>query len=307
MLWPEHDDSRARQALRNALHGLRRILGIDVIRSAGDQLVGVDYDRFICDAIDLEHQAANGILPEWDEPDPSMPFAGFHVARAPVFSEWLEQERLRLQALRTRAATRHGTIGAIDEASATTQRLVEVRPDRLRSPHDQDAYALYVRGNYMFLQAAHNGRLEDLDRSRECFERALALEPAYALAIAGLSNYYAVAAARGVIAPFHAGFGRAIELSQEALALDATLAVPHVHFGVKALYLDDDLPTALREFEGRPHARPEVCRGTTLSRDRPRPARAAESQHRRTGDRRAARTRCPDIQEFTGGGADRGG
>ena len=100
----------------------------------------------------------------------------------------------------------------------------------------------------MFIQAAHNGRVEDLDRSRECFERALSLDPRYALAIAGLSNYFAVAGARGVIQPFEAAFGRAIELSHEALAIDDTLAVPHGHFGVKAFYLDEDLPTALREW-----------------------------------------------------------
>ena len=42
LLWPELDDRRGRQALRNALHGIRRALGPLAILSVGEGLVGVD-------------------------------------------------------------------------------------------------------------------------------------------------------------------------------------------------------------------------------------------------------------------------
>ncbi len=254
LLWPEHDAFQARQALRNALHGIRRELGTDVIRSVGDQLVGVDHARFDCDALALE---TNAFAADEAADCASEPFAGFHVSRAAAFDEWLFSERQHVRTLQARRAAR-GTQG---EARAATTAAASPDPARARSPHDQDAYALYVRGNYMFLQAGHNGRIEDLDRSRECFERALEIDPRYALAIAGLSNYHAVAGARGVITPFREAFGRAIALSHEALAIDASLAVPHVHFGVKALYLDDDLPAAVREFAAAAMLDPKYAEG----------------------------------------------
>ena len=111
-------------------------------------------------------------------------------------------------------------------------------PDRLAI--NSDAYGLYVRGHFLFLRCAHGGSPEELLRSREYFERALALDERYAPAIAGLSNFYAVAARRELLKPFHATFAKAIEYSHHALALDPSLAIPHVHFGVEALYLKDE-------------------------------------------------------------------
>jgi DNA-binding SARP family transcriptional activator len=116
-------------------------------------------------------------------------------------------------------------------------------------PRDTDTYLLCQRGQWHFLRAAHvGGRPEDLERSRVCFEEALARDPASGAAHAGLSNYWAVCAARGIHTPFEATFAHAIALSHRALELDPSLAVPHVHFGVRALYLERDWATARREF-----------------------------------------------------------
>jgi tetratricopeptide (TPR) repeat protein len=79
-------------------------------------------------------------------------------------------------------------------------------------------------------------------------ERALDADPTFAPAVAGLSNFYAVAARRRLLTPFHDVFAEAIRLSERTLTLDTTIAIPHVHFGVKALYLDGDLPRAEQEF-----------------------------------------------------------
>jgi len=108
---------------------------------------------------------------------------------------------------------------------------------------------MHARGHFLFLRSLHGGSPDDLLRCREYFERALELEPTFAPALAGLSNFYAVAARRSVLKPFRETFGRAIELSERVLALDPSLAVPHVHFAVKALYLDDDFERAGVELE----------------------------------------------------------
>jgi DNA-binding SARP family transcriptional activator len=116
------------------------------------------------------------------------------------------------------------------------------------APADSAAYVQYVRGTYLFLRAAHHGRPEDLEGSRTLFEAALAQDPGFAPALAGLSNYYAVAAARNLRQPFDEVFGTAIALSRRALELDDRLAIPHVHFGVQAMYLEGDWDRAGREF-----------------------------------------------------------
>ena len=113
---------------------------------------------------------------------------------------------------------------------------------------DPSTYIQYVRGTYLFLRAAHSGNANDLEQGRAMFEAALQRDPNFALAHAGLSNYFAVAAARNLLRPFDATFTRAIEMSQRALELDPSLAIPHVHFGVKAMYLDQDWDAAGREF-----------------------------------------------------------
>ena len=152
-----------------------------------------------------------------------------------------------VSAYRTFAARLERELGVAPSAAvATLAREIEVR----RTPPlpDSASYVQYVRGTYLFLRAAHQGHPDDLAASRTHFEAALAQQPGFAPALAGLSNYYAVAAARGVLQPFEDVFGEAIALSRRALALDDRLAIPHVHFGVQAMYLDGDWELAGREF-----------------------------------------------------------
>jgi tetratricopeptide (TPR) repeat protein len=80
------------------------------------------------------------------------------------------------------------------------------------------------------------------------FEQAIAIDDQFALGYAGLANYYAVAAARNQLRPFETHFARAIELSHRVIALDPTFAIPYLHFGVKAMYLESDWDAAGREF-----------------------------------------------------------
>ena len=121
-------------------------------------------------------------------------------------------------------------------------------PERAPRPtRDGEAYVLYVRGHYLFLRAAHGGRTEDLLVSRTLFEQALQRDPDFALAHAGLSNFFAVAAVRNILRPFKANFDRAIELSHHTLALDPHQAIPHVHFAVQAMYLDSRWDVAEQE------------------------------------------------------------
>jgi DNA-binding SARP family transcriptional activator len=234
LLWPDRETSHGRKALRNALHSLRGSLGEGALTSVGDQLVGLNPGAVWCDALELERGAAWGDSAAL-RAEAIEPLQGFFVRGAPGFDRWLSSEQARLSALLADRA----------RVTSVARRAVE---SRASGPYSTDAWALHARGHYLFLRTAHGGSVADLTRSRECFERALQLDPAFAPALAGLSNYYAVAARRGVLAPFREAFRRAIELSHEALAKDPELAVPHVHFGVQALYLDGDFDRAGIEF-----------------------------------------------------------
>ena len=50
LFWPESNETRARNALSQALHHLRQALGPGVVASQGVHTVGVDGERLWCDA-----------------------------------------------------------------------------------------------------------------------------------------------------------------------------------------------------------------------------------------------------------------
>lgn len=121
--------------------------------------------------------------------------------------------------------------------------------DPQRQAWDSETFAFYVRGNFLLLCALHvGGKLEDLQASRHWFERALERDPEFAPAYSGLANYFAVCAGRNILQPFAEHFRHAITLSDRALELDATQAIPHVHYGVQAMYLEGDWERAGKEF-----------------------------------------------------------
>ena len=243
LLWPEHDQQHGRRALRNTLYGIRTELGSNAIISAGDNLIGLDPAFVGCDAIDLER----GLVPELDATEngatPQVePMQGLHVPEAREFDEWMLAECERLRAL----LARHR--GKKIDAPYSSRRI-----------HATDASVMYARGHYLFLRNAHGGDTGELLRSRDYFERARSLDARFAPAIAGLANFYAVAARRGALTPFDSVFAQAIALSHEALSLEPTLAGPHVHFAVKSLYLDDDFERAGAEFATAVSLEPEYA------------------------------------------------
>lgn len=164
---------------------------------------------------------------------------------------------------------RAAALRAYEDFVERTARNGDLEPDRdthrlvreVRARHDRSADVLHVRGTFLFLRAAASGDAAELERSRACFEQALERDPRYAPAYAGLSNYYAVAARRGVLRPFDDTFAKAIELSRRAMALDPTLAVPHVHFGVQAMYLDANWDAAGRHFSRAASLEPDYAEG----------------------------------------------
>ena len=61
-LWPELDQAHARTALRKAVHALRSALGTDVVRSRGDEEIGLAVPPMWCDAAELAVAADTGLF-----------------------------------------------------------------------------------------------------------------------------------------------------------------------------------------------------------------------------------------------------
>ena len=105
------------------------------------------------------------------------------------------------------------------------------------------AYQLYLKGRY-----AWNKRTsEELKRSAEHFQQAIDLDPAYALAYAGLADSYNMLADYSVLPPKEA-FPRAEAAATKALEMDDTLAEAHTSLGFVKMAYDGDWTGAEREF-----------------------------------------------------------
>lgn len=98
LLWPELDEERARSALRQAVHFLRRTLGADIILGHGGEDLGLDAETFWCDARAFEDALARGAPADALELYGGDLLDGFFVTGASSeFEEWLAQQRARLR------------------------------------------------------------------------------------------------------------------------------------------------------------------------------------------------------------------
>ena len=90
-----------------------------------------------------------------------------------------------------------------------------------------EAHQLYLKGRYYW-----NKRMEaDIKRSIEFFDKAIALDPGYALAYAGLADAYQVLPNLPGVSP-EDNYPKARAAAQKALEIDPNLAEPHAALGV---------------------------------------------------------------------------
>lgn len=94
------------------------------------------------------------------------------------------------------------------------------------------AYQLYLQGRYHWAKPS----LESLRRAVKYFEKAVAKEPSYALAYAGMADAYAALAWLGLLSP-KAGWEKAAQAARTAVELDPTLSQAYTSMGcVEAAY-----------------------------------------------------------------------
>ncbi|MDP6581973.1 MAG: tetratricopeptide repeat protein, partial [Vicinamibacterales bacterium] len=131
----------------------------------------------------------------------------------------------------------------VERLSADLKGRVPARPSGQRRPQNLAAYDAYLRGRFHWAK----GTLEGYTKSIECFEQAVAEDPGYALAYAGLSDacsWFAFLGSKSAeeMAP------KAKQAALEAVALDGELAEAHTSLGSVKFYFDWDWHGADREF-----------------------------------------------------------
>ena len=125
-------------------------------------------------------------------------------------------------------------------ADALKLKLVPAAERRMPSLPAYEAYLRYRSYQWQFTHEASQ-------RSRECLEQALALDPEFALPYVGLADYH-LRARRGRRDPIREAMPRARELATRALDIDPELPEAHAMLGIVAGHYDYDWGEAERRF-----------------------------------------------------------
>jgi len=113
-----------------------------------------------------------------------------------------------------------------------------------QSTNDTAAYELYHKGRALWERRSG----DNIPKAIAFFEQAIARDPNYALAYAGLSN-------ADILLPFFAGadrreaYSKAKEAALKALRLDPNLAEAHLALGKVLFFSEIDLAGAMREYK----------------------------------------------------------
>jgi TolB-like protein/Flp pilus assembly protein TadD len=113
-----------------------------------------------------------------------------------------------------------------------------------RYTNSNEAYQLYLKGRYSFAKRTK----DDMQRAIEYFQRAIDLDPNFALAYARISEAYGSMPAYPYLRPNEA-FPKAKTAAQKALEIDPTLSEAHTFLAYSLAIYDWNWPEAEREFK----------------------------------------------------------
>jgi serine/threonine protein kinase/tetratricopeptide (TPR) repeat protein len=169
---------------------------------------------------------------------------------------WGEQFRQKMSELITVQEEIAWQISEALRLKLTTHQRTKLRKRHTVNP---EAYQEYLRGRYHW----NNWTPDSFRRAIECFERAIALDPGYALPYAGLADAFGSMAYYGLIAP-EDGFPRAKAAALRAIEIDPDLAEAHVSIALGRLFWEWNWPEAEREFAAALKLNPQLANAHAL-------------------------------------------
>jgi TolB-like protein/DNA-binding winged helix-turn-helix (wHTH) protein len=147
-----------------------------------------------------------------------------------------------------------------DVATAIVREVTgRVAPDR-HSPQlrarasDPEAYGLYFQGRELWNRRTEDSMRQAIDR----FQAAIARDPRYAAAFAGLADTYAALGYGNYLSPSEA-FSRARKAAGKALELDPDAPEPHASLGYVNMYFDWNFQAAEAEFRKSVELNPSLA------------------------------------------------
>jgi TolB-like protein/DNA-binding winged helix-turn-helix (wHTH) protein len=119
---------------------------------------------------------------------------------------------------------------------------------------DPEAYALYFQGRELWNRRTEDSMRQALDR----FQAAIARDPQYAAAFAGLADTYNALGYGNYLSPSEA-FSKARKAAEKALELDPDAPEPHASLGYVNMYFDWNFPAAEAEFRKSVELNPSLA------------------------------------------------
>ncbi len=135
--------------------------------------------------------------------------------------------------------------------SGSEQHAMAARPTQ-----NTEAHQLYLKGRFFWNKRTGN----DLKKSVDYFEQAIAADPNYALAYAGIADAYVFLPGYTACAPRDC-YPKAMAAAKKALELDDTLAEAHTTLALAIWYYDFDFSQANREFQRAIELNPNYATG----------------------------------------------
>ena len=135
--------------------------------------------------------------------------------------------------------------------SGSEQHAMAARPTE-----NTEAHQLYLKGRFFWNKRTGN----DLKKSIDYFQQAIAADPNYALAYAGVADAYVFLPGYTAGAPRDC-YPKAMAAAKKALELDDTLAEAHTTLALAIWYYDFDFSQANREFQRAIELNPNYATG----------------------------------------------
>ncbi len=120
----------------------------------------------------------------------------------------------------------------------------DVHPATRPRPVNPEAYEAYLKGRYY----TQRFTIEGLNKSSECFAKAIEADPNYGPAYAGIADN-CMWASRTLRLPRAEYYAKGRAAARRALELDPTLAEAHAALAGQALFFEWDWATAEKEFQ----------------------------------------------------------
>ncbi len=132
LLWPDLDETHARNALSQALYRLRRALGNGALHSRGAEEVCIETDVLWCDVLAFDEAIEKGRLDEALALYRGPFLDGFHISESSEFEHWQDVERETMRSKACRAAAelvdRNETAGNLAATAYWLRRLLDLSP-----------------------------------------------------------------------------------------------------------------------------------------------------------------------------------